>query len=76
MCTEAAMEKQTHGLWFGVVLKPLNVYSFKYAKRLAEKRDTSKGIIWAESLTESLTEAPCREEFKANCSSPFPFSQS
>jgi hypothetical protein len=56
-----------------VVLKTPNVYSFKYAKRLAKERDTSKDIKWV-AVTESLNGVPCREDVKASCF-PFPFSQ-
>lgn len=58
MYTEEAMEKQTNGLWFRVILKTPNIYSFKYAKRLAEEKEALKDIIWA-VITESLREVLC-----------------
>ena len=67
------MEKQTNWLWFRVILKTPNIYSFKYAKRLAEEKEALKDIIWA-AITESLREPLCKEEFKASCC-PFPFSE-
>lgn len=73
MYTEEAVEKQTNGLWFRVILKTPNIYSFKYAKRLAEEKEALKDIIWA-AITESLGEPLCKEEFKASCC-PFPFSE-
>lgn len=73
MYTEETVEKQTNGLWFRVILETPNIYSFKYAKRLAEEKEALKDIIWA-VITESLREVLCSEEFKASCC-PFPFSQ-
>lgn len=73
MYTEEAVEKQTNGLWFRVILKTPNIYSFKYAKRLAEEKEALKDIIWV-AIMESLREPLCKEEFKASCC-PFPFSE-
>lgn len=54
MYTQEAVEKQTNGLWFGVILKTPNIYNFKYAKRLAEEKGISKILYGWQSLNHSM----------------------